>query len=202
MPPAMAMSLGAGRRARLSRTSFAVVVAVAAVASIVVAPGPRGVLGAALAVTMGAIALYDARHFIIPNALSALALVLGLVHAGLGADIATPQLIGAEIALALLRGLVAGGLFLAIKLGYERCRGRIGLGMGDVKLAVVAGVWLDWMAIIIAVELAAVVAIGAYLLRHWLRGRPFRATNALPFGLYFAPAIWAGWLIEILLLAP
>ena len=196
------MSLGAGRRARISRASFAVAVAVAAAASIAVMPDARGVLGAGLALTMGAIALHDARHFIIPNTLSAVALVLGLVHAGLGAEIATPQLVAAEVAFALLRGLIAGGIFLAIKLGYERWRGRIGLGMGDVKLAVVAGVWLDWIAIIIAVELAAVAAVGAYLLRHWLRGRPLRATNALPFGLYFAPAIWIAWLMEIVLLAP
>jgi leader peptidase (prepilin peptidase)/N-methyltransferase len=182
--------------------TFAIVVVVAAVASIAVAPGARGVLGAGLALTMGAIALYDARHFIIPNSLSAAAFALGLVHAGLSAEIATPQLVAAEIAFALLRAFVAGGLFLAIKLGYERWRGRIGLGMGDVKLAAVAGVWLDWIAIIISVELAAVAAVGAYLLRHWLRGRPLRATNALPFGLYFAPAIWIAWLMEILLLAP
>ena len=196
------MPLGTGRRARLSRISFAIAVVLAAAASIAVMPDMRGVLGAGLALTMGAIALYDARHFIIPNALSAVALVLGLVHAGLGAEIATPQLVAAEVAFALLRGPVAGGIFLAIKLGYERWRGRTGIGMGDVKLAAVAGVWLDWVAVIVAVELAALAAVGAYLLRHWVRGRPLRATNALPFGLYFAPAIWIAWLIEIVLLAP
>jgi len=68
--------------------------------------------------------------------------------------------------------------------------------MGDVKLAAVAGVWLDGIGILIAVELAAVSAIAAYLLRYWLGGRAMRATNALPFGLYLAPAIWVAWLLD------
>jgi leader peptidase (prepilin peptidase)/N-methyltransferase len=195
----MAASLGSGRRARTARLSFAIIVVVAAGGSLVAAPGLRGVLGAGLALTMGAIALYDARHFIIPNSLNAAALALGLAYAGIEADVMAPSFVASAIALALVRGLVAGGLFLAVKLGYQRWRGRTGLGMGDVKLAAVAGVWLDWIAIVVAVELAAAAAIGAYLLRHRLRGRPMRASNALPFGLYFAPAIWVAWLIETVL---
>ena len=33
----------------------------------------------------------------------------------------------------------------------------------------------------------------------YLRDRPLRATAFLPFGLFLAPAIWIGWLIEALL---
>ena len=48
----------------------------AAAFSVVLAPGPRGVLGAALALLMGAIAVADLRHFIIPNIATAPAFLL------------------------------------------------------------------------------------------------------------------------------
>jgi leader peptidase (prepilin peptidase)/N-methyltransferase len=164
----------------------------AALASIVAAPDARGVLGGCLALLMGAIALHDARRFIIPNALNAAALALALAHAvaldpGAAAD---------EVALALARAAVAAGVFLAIKLGYRALRGREGLGMGDVKLAGVAGAWLDWFAILIAVELAVLAALGVHLVRLAVRRRPLRAAGALPFGLYLAPAIWVAWLVQ------
>jgi leader peptidase (prepilin peptidase)/N-methyltransferase len=180
------------RRARIARAAFVVVAAAAALASIAAAPDARGLLGAGLAVLMGAIALHDARRFIIPNALNAAALALALAHAvaldpGAAAD---------EVALALARAAVAAGVFLAIKLGYRALRGREGLGMGDVKLAGVAGAWLDWFAILIAVELAVLAALGVHLVRLAIRRRPLRAAGALPFGLYLAPAIWVAWLVQ------
>ena len=185
-------------RARIARAAFAIVAVAAALASVVAAPDPRGLLGAGLALLMGAIALYDARYFIIPNALNAAALALALAHA-VALD---PGMAAEQIAMALLRGAVAGAAFLAIKLGYRRLRGREGIGMGDVKLAAVAGAWLDWFAILAAVEIAVLAALGAHLLRHVMRKRPLRAASALPFGLYLAPAIWVAWFVQTVWLWP
>ena len=75
-------------------------------------------------------------------------------------------------------------------------RGREGIGLGDVKLAGVAGAWLDWPIIPIAIEIAAVAALGAYLIRHFCFRRAVRPTTRMPFGLFLAPAIWIGWLLE------
>jgi len=183
---------GLARRAQIARTAFKVAAFGALAASIVLVPAPLGALGGSLALLMAAIALHDARHFTIPNALNAAALALALSHAA----VLDPSMPLPGIALAALRGAITGGVFLAIRAGYEKWRGREGLGMGDVKLAAVAGVWLDGIGILIAVELAAVSAIAAYLLRYWLGGRAMRATNALPFGLYLAPAIWVAWLLD------
>src|SRR5262249_14841207 len=169
----------------------------AALTSLLVAPGPRGMLGGGLAVLMCAIAVYDARHFVIPNALNALALGLALIHAA----VAEPRAAAAAVGMALARGALSAAVLLAIKLAYQRLRGRHGIGMGDGKLAGVAGACLDWIAILSAVELAGVAALSTYLIYRMLSGRPLRATNALPFGLYFAPAIWVGWLLDILLFA-
>jgi leader peptidase (prepilin peptidase)/N-methyltransferase len=192
------MGRHAGRRAHIARTAFAIVTIAAAVASIVAAPDVRGMLGGFLALLMGAIALYDARRFVIPNVFNAAALVLALAHAAA----LDPGAAAEPIALALARGAATGGVFLAIKLGYRWLRGREGIGMGDVKLAVVAGAWLDWFPILVAVELAVLAALGAHLVRMALRKRPLRAASALPFGLYLAPAIWVAWFVQTVVLWP
>src|SRR6185437_8878171 len=158
----MARHIGLRRRASLARGAFTVISIGAAVASIVVAPDVRGVLGAALALVMCAVALYDARHFVIPNALVAAAFVLALAHAA-ALDPRAPL---PPAGIAVLRAVVSGGLFLAVRLGYRRWRGRDGLGLGDVKLAAVAGAWLDWFALAVALEIAVVAALATYLVRH------------------------------------
>ena len=58
-----------------------------------------------------------------------------------------------------------------------------------------AGVWLDWLAITFAVEIAALAALAAIALRA-LRGRRVTGKTPVPFGLFFAPAIWLAWLLQ------
>ena len=198
MAPGLGLGRRFGRRARLARGAFTIVSVGAALASIIVSPDARGLAGAGLALLMCAIALYDARHFLIPNTLAAAAFALALAHAAA----LDPQAPLAPIGIALARACVSGGLFLAIRLGYRGWRGRDGLGLGDVKLAAVAGAWLDWFALAVAIEIAVVAALGSYLVRHRLGKRPIRATDALPLGLYLAPAIWVGWFLQVTLLAP
>jgi leader peptidase (prepilin peptidase)/N-methyltransferase len=165
-------------------------------ASLVLAPDWRGIAGAGLAALMFAIAAVDARRFIIPDELTVAALVLGFWHA----TIEDIDPLGQVLALAALRGAVLALAFLGLRALYRRLRGRHGIGLGDVKLAGVAGVWLDWSIVPIAIEIAALATLGTYLVRHlWLR-RAVRPTTRLPFGLFLAPAIWIGWLFEATLL--
>src|SRR5262249_9230307 len=109
------------------------------VASLWAAPGLPGLLGAALALIMLAIAVIDARLFIIPNELTAAGFVLALANAAVQASEAISESVG----LALLRGAVLALLFLGLRSLYRWWRGREGLGLGDVKLAGVAGAWLS-----------------------------------------------------------
>ena len=166
-------------------------------ASLSVAPGLPGLMGAALGLLMLAIAVIDMRLFIIPDALTIAALLLALADAGIRdwSNLAGMESIGVS----LLRGCVLAGSFLAIDASYRRLRGRQGLGMGDVKLAGVGGAWLGWAMIPVAVELAALAAIASYLVRSLIRGQSFRATARLPFGLFLAPAIWFCWMLEVML---
>jgi leader peptidase (prepilin peptidase)/N-methyltransferase len=166
--------------------------------SMVAAPGLPGVFGGILAVLMLAIAVSDARHFIVPNLLTAPAFALALLSAALF-DLGP---IWEAILACLLRAAATALPLLALMLLYQWLRGRPGLGLGDVKLAAVAGAWLDWFAIVAAIEAAALAALAVYgVRRYWLR-RPVTAKTALPFGLFLAPAIWLAWLGQTLILGP
>ena len=190
---------------RLTRgTPRAAIVAVAALAvggvaaSLWAAPGLPGCLGAALALIMLAIALIDARLFIIPNELTAAAFILALADAAMQAPDAMWEAIGT----ALTRGAALALLFLGLRALYRRLRGRDGLGLGDVKLAGVAGAWLGLLTIPIAIEIAALAALAVFGVRHYASGRAFDPGLKFPFGLFLAPCIWLGWLLDATLLAP
>ena len=166
----------------------------AAAASFLVAPGLRGAMGALLAVVMTAIAAFDARYLIIPNPLTAAAFVLALVYAAIGAPPDGIVQAGAE---SIFRAAIAALAFFAIKFSYEKLRGHPGLGMGDIKLMGVAGAWLGWLTILYTVEIAVLATLLAYVLRQRSKARPLRTTGVAPFGLFLAPAIWLGWLLEV-----
>jgi leader peptidase (prepilin peptidase)/N-methyltransferase len=168
----------------------------AVVVSVALVPDWGGVCGAGLAVLMLAIAAIDARRFIIPDELTAAALALGLVYAAVGESDTWVQ----PIAWSALRGATSALAFLGVRIIYRQLRGREGIGLGDVKLAGVAGAWLDWSFIPIAIEIAAVAALGTYLVRHLFFRRAVRPTMRLPFGLFLAPAIWISWILETTLL--
>lgn len=160
-------------------------------ASVMIGAGTAGVLGAGLALIMLAIAITDARSFLIPDPLNVAGVVLGLVNAAvLGqGDLAV-------MAEAVLRAVLVAGAFLALHLGYLWLRRRRGIGLGDVKLAAVAGIWLDWPIVPVAIEIAALSALAIYAVRRYVLRHRLRPSTRLPFGLFFAPAIWIGWLLQ------
>lgn len=164
-------------------------------ASLGAAPDLRGAFGAALALLMLAIAVSDLRHFIVPNVLTGPAFLLGLMAAALFGEGPWAQ----AVLMSLLRAAATALPFLALMLIYEWWRGRPGLGLGDVKLAAVAGVWLDWFTIVGVIEAAALAALAAYAVWRYVLRRPIAATTPLPLGLFLAPAIWCGWFAEALL---
>lgn len=170
--------------------SFALLVGV--FASLVTAPAAEGLYGAFLAALMLAIAANDARHYLIPNELTGAAFALALLRAA-----AFVPDVGAEALLwPVARAVVVALPLLLLMLAYRYWRGRDGLGVGDVKLAAVSGAWLDLATVAAVIELAALLAIGAYVANAALYRRSLRGTAFLPFGLFLAPSIWIGWLGE------
>ena len=131
----------------------------------------------------------DARHWLLPDALT-----LPLVIAGLGAALAfdpgglTDRALGAAIGYLALR-------FVALL--YRKFRGRDGLGEGDAKLLAAAGAWVGAsglpQVVLIAALAGLVAAAGARL-----AGARLSATSALPFGPFLALATWLVWLLPAL----
>ena len=160
--------------------------------SLYAAPGLEGAAGGGLGLIMLAIALIDARLLIIPDGLGASAFVLGL------ADIAFEHWseMPAPAFDALVRAAAMSAAFFIFRFAYRQLRRREGMGLGDVKLAGVAGIWLDWPSLPIAVEIAALGALGFVGLRLILTRRAPDPLAKLPFETFFAPAIWICWLVE------
>jgi leader peptidase (prepilin peptidase) / N-methyltransferase len=186
------------RRDIVLRVTIGLLAIAAAVASIMAAPELRGLLGAGLGLSMLAIAVIDARQFVIPDVLVATGLGLGFVHAG----IASGDIELEGLALAIIRGAVLALAFLLLRAVYSWLRGRQGIGLGDVKLAGVAGVWLDWQMIPIAIEIATLSALAVYALRQWILRRALCWASRIPLGLFLAPAIWLAWFLDAWLFAP
>jgi len=166
-------------------------------ASLWAAPNLIGLFGATLALLMVAIAAIDARYFIIPDELNAVILVVGV---GYSAAV-NPQAAAGAIALAIARSITLSLLFFFLRTVYRQIRHRDGIGLGDVKLAGAAGAWLEWPTLPITIEMAALAALTIYAWRQRALGRSLRSSSRLPFGLFFAPAIWFGWLLQTLWLA-
>jgi leader peptidase (prepilin peptidase) / N-methyltransferase len=128
------------------------------------------------------IAMIDVEHRIIPNKLTALGAVLALA-------IGTTLDLGGEPE-RLIAGVAAGGALLAAALAYPS-----GMGMGDVKLAAVMGLFLgSAVAVAMLVALLAGVLFGAVITAR-VGARAARKT-AVPFGPFLAlgslVAVFAG----------
>ena len=142
------------------------------------------VLGLVLVTLLVPTALIDLDHRIIPNRLTGPAAVLA-VGLGLALDPAG----GPE---RLIAGAAAGGFFLLAALAHPS-----GMGMGDVKLAGVLGLFLGGsVAVALLVALVAGVAVGAVVIARLgtERGRK----TAVPFG----PFLALGGIVALLAGAP
>jgi leader peptidase (prepilin peptidase) / N-methyltransferase len=153
-----------------------------------------------LAILMLAIAVIDLRHFIIPDELNAAAFGLAFAESWAVGRARELRTILEGAAMTAVRGAVVALVFLLLRELFRRLRGRQGLGLGDVKLAGVAGAWLDWTTMPICIEIAALAGLAFHLARRLGSGRPLRTSAKLPFGLFLAPAIWLCWLLQAALL--
>ena len=87
-------------------------------------------------------------------------------------------------------------MFLLFRVVYRALRKREGLGMGDVKLAGVAGAWVDWSLLPLVVEASALFGLGLAIVRAIRAGKGLKAETRLPFAVGFAPAIFVGWQVQ------
>jgi leader peptidase (prepilin peptidase) / N-methyltransferase len=132
----------------------------------------RIVLGLLLVTVLIPITLIDLDHRIIPNKITGPAAVAALIAiAALDPDFLLEAVIG---------GLAGGGFFFIAAVLYPR-----GMGMGDVKLAGVLGVYLGRaVAPAILIALIAGVMVGAAIIAR--KGAKEGRKTAVPFGPFLA----------------
>lgn len=130
------------------------------------------VLGLALVVILVPVALIDYDHRIIPNKIMLPAAVGALIIGALTGPAGLPE--------QLIAGAAAGGFLLVFLLAYPR-----GMGMGDVKLAGVLGLYLGRsVAVAMLAGVLAGSVVGAVVMARLgvQRGR----RTAVPFGPFLA----------------
>lgn len=161
-------------------------------------PEPAWALaGAVLGWQLLLIAVIDAEHFWLPDALT-----LPLFLSGLFAAVALdPANIRSGLEWSLVGPLTTpligatagfGGLWLLAFL-YKRLRGRDGLGGGDPLLLGAIGAWVGWIGLPSVLLWASVSGLSLVAARALLR-RPMAGTDRLPFGVFLAIGAWLTWL--------
>lgn len=151
---------------------------------------PSAACVSALATACAAIAAIDMRKMIVPDVLVLVLAVLAFV----APFRPTPmeQLVGA---------IVLGALFVGVRGLYYWLRATEGLGLGDVKLAIVSGALLGAHCALLAVAAAAVLT-AAWLALHGRRYAHAQSADIAsieaPFGVGIAAALFAGCLMRAL----
>lgn len=154
--------------------------AVVGILSALSAPTIAGIaLLALLCWILVALALLDARHLWLPDALT-----LPLIGLGLAAVLVLPEITFVERLLGALGGY---GLLELLRHGYRRFAGREGLGAGDAKLLAAIGAWmglamLPWILVLAALLGLLLVGYRA------ARGRAPSRLDRLPLGSFLAGA--------------
>jgi leader peptidase (prepilin peptidase) / N-methyltransferase len=134
----------------------------------------QALLCAALGLTLLAIALYDAKTLLIPNALTLLTLGFCILT--------LRQADGATILLHLAAAGLCFTILQLVRLAFRKLRGVPGLGFGDVKLLSVLALWLG-PRIALAIALACLLGLCAAALT-----RP--RSRIMPFGPWIACGAW------------
>ncbi|WP_240330795.1 A24 family peptidase [Sphingorhabdus sp. Alg239-R122] len=149
-------------------------------------PDWYGVAGAVFGWILLALAALDLRHYWLPDRLTLLLAVTGLI----AVFIFNRGQITDHIA-----GGVAGFVLLwLIGWGYKHLRGREGLGSGDPKMLGGIGIWLGWAGLPFILLGASVLglSIAAVLM---LTGRKVAADMHLPLGALMALPAYIYWLV-------
>lgn len=186
----------------LGRGALAACIGFAAVVTVVgltLVPPMTAVATGVLALLMSLITLIDLKHFIIPNVLSFPAVPLGMLANIL---VFHPEDWSAGLTESLVGAVLAGGSFYLLRAAWLRLRGIDGLGMGDVKLAAVAGAWLGPSLLAPACLAAALAGLGAVAIMALRPGRKIALNDEIPFGSFIAPVILGFWIWRIFELVP
>jgi leader peptidase (prepilin peptidase)/N-methyltransferase len=122
----------------------------------------------------------DYYHRVLPDKITYPGIALGLAYAFVRKDLSFLQ--------ALLGAAVGAGFLLIIYGGYYLIRKKEGLGLGDVTMMLMVGVYLGWERTLLTLILASFVGalIGISIIS--LKKKDFQ--YLLPYGTFLAPAAY------------
>ncbi|WP_246801593.1 prepilin peptidase [Bradyrhizobium genosp. L] len=148
-------------------------------------PWPQALASTVLGTLMVAGADIDARHYLLPDAVTGGAVLAGLI----AATVLDPFDRWSAFVTALTGSILVGAGLWLLRWIYQWLRQREGIGLGDVKLAAAIGAWLPLDAVPLCFGLASCAALVAVLLAR-LRDHSVERTTRLPFGAFLCPALW------------
>src|SRR5262245_9699927 len=90
----------------------------------------------ALALGLVAVAFIDLEHMFVPDSIAYGGAILGIATASFREMTFLQALIGAAV------GFVV--IWLPFVVIYPKIRGKVGMGLGDAKLLMLAGAWFGW----------------------------------------------------------
>ncbi len=102
----------------------------------------------ALVLGLLAAAFIDLEHMIVPDSISIGGTILGVATFSLRGTTIVDAIIGAVVGFFLV--------WLPFCVIYPRLRGRVGMGLGDAKLVMLAGAWLGWQGAVLVLGAGAV----------------------------------------------
>ncbi len=125
-----------------------------------------------LFIALIALGIIDWRSYRLPNTIT-----LPLIPAGLLAAWG----LGEPVWVHALGAAIGYGALVALEKGYEKLRGRPGLGRGDAKLFAGGGAWCGALALPMVLLFASVSAI-IFILGQRLMGKDVKADSMIAFG--------------------
>lgn len=132
------------------------------------------------------LAVLDARHMWLPDALTLPLAALGLTLGDWVLPAPFPDRVIGAVVGALVLGLLA--------FAYRRLRGREGLGLGDAKLLGAIGAWMGWQALPFVLLIASAVAL-LWALVPRATGKSIDAETRIPLGTFLCLAVVPTWAI-------
>lgn len=157
------------------------------VAAGLVAPGPEAIAGAIFGWLLLTLAALDLSAFWLPNLLTALLALAGIVDGFFFPPSWLDRIAGGVIGYALLE---------LARFTYRQIRKREGLGGGDAKMFAGIGIWLGASMLAPVLLAASLIGLG-FALAARISGREMGMTSRLPLGTLLAIAAFPAWLYGI-----
>jgi len=130
---------------------------------------------------LGTLSYIDLKTYRLPNPLTLLLVLLGLIQA---------WVLGANIINNVIGMFLGYAVFFLVEKGFKAATGKDGLGRGDAKLFAGAGAWLGWMGLPLVALIASLLGIICILMAQLITKKQ---VMKVPFGPFLSFGIASVW---------